>query len=285
VTYAVTYAATRAATHAATGAATYEATDAATDAATRAATDGVAYFLLRCLQQWSRFWHGGNQWSGWASFLNFFRDVVGLDIDWSTWIDAERLFRHCGPVYSHEKFVIVADRPLFIHLDEQNRPHSVDGPYMRWSDGWELHYLHGIQVSERATSGLMTAQEIRDEANAEVRRVLVERYNKKTGGSYLRDIGAKVIHEDKDALGLARRLLRIEQPGDEPFVAVEVTNSTPELDGTRKLYTFRCQPELRPLPIPGIRKEYGKPQEMTCQNAIASTYGYTGEDFVLEAQT
>lgn len=88
-----------------------------------------------------------------------------------------------------------------------------------------------------------------------------------------------MIHADTDALGLPRRLLRIEQPGDEPFLAIEVTNSTPEPDGTRKLYTFRCHPELRPLPVRGIRSDYGAPQALTCQNAIASTYGFSGKDY------
>jgi hypothetical protein len=104
-------------------------------------------------------------------------------------------------------------------------------------------------------------------------------YRTEADARYLRDVGAAVIHADVDMLGLPRRLLRIEQPGDEPFVAVEVTNSTPEPDGQRKLYTFRCHPELRPLPIRGIRADYGPEQELTCQNAIASTYGYAGADY------
>src|SRR5690606_24228480 len=105
------------------------------------------------------------------------------------------------------------------------------------------------------TAGNFTAQGCRDQPNAEGRRGVIQRYNQGDTGRYLRDIGATVIHEDTDALGLPRRLLRIEQEGDEPFVAIEVTNSTPEPDGTRKKYTFRCHPELRPLPVPGIRTE------------------------------
>jgi hypothetical protein len=98
----------------------------------------------------------------------------------------------------------------------------------------------------------------------------------------MRDVGATVIHADVDPLGLSRRLMRIDQDGDEPFVAIEVTNSTPEPDGHRKIYTFRCDPELRPLqigPHSGLPRERRPPQEMTCQNAIASTYGYLGSDY------
>jgi len=170
-------------------------------------------------------------------------------------------------------------------MDNVNRPHRIDGPYIRWRDGVELHHIHGIRVLPKVTAGEFTAQEARDEPNAEVRRVMIQRYNQGDTGRYLSDIGAKVIHEDKDALGLPRRLFRIEQDNDEPFVAIEVTNSTPEPDNSRKRYTFRCHPELRPLPVPGFRKEYGPPQEMTCVNAIASTYGYTGEEYRLEIET
>jgi hypothetical protein len=114
---------------------------------------------------------------------------------------------------------------------------------------------------------------------------MVDRYNDGDSGRYLRDIGATVIHEDVDALGLPRRLLHIEQPGDEPFVAIEVTNSSPEPDGSRKKYTFRCDPQLRPLPVKGWRDKTGEPQEMTCLNAIASTYGMTGKEYQLEIET
>jgi len=134
-------------------------------------------------------------------------------------------------------------------------------------------------------AGQLTAKQISEEPNAEVRRVLVGTYNLGDTGRYLRDLGAQVIHSDVDQLGLPRRLLRIDQPDDEPILAIEVTNSTPEPDGTRKLYTFRCHPELRPLQVPGIRTEVGKPQAMTCHNAIASTYGYRGEDFQLAVET
>ncbi len=224
-------------------------------------------------------------WSGWTAYLTFFRHIAKLPLNYAEFDHYEIGVTRAGPRFMHRKFCIVSDRPEFVYRDSASRPHRDDGPHIRWRDGVELHHLHGIRVAPRITAGRFTAQEARDEGNAEVRRVMIQRYNQGDTGRYLRDIGAVVIHEDKDALGLSRRLLRIEQAGDEPFVAIEVTNSTPEPDGTRKLYTFRCHPELRPLPVPGIRKEYGAPQEPTCQNAIASTYGYTGEDFVLEVQT
>jgi hypothetical protein len=178
---------------------------------------------------------------------------------------------------------ILVQHPSVARFDASHRLHCADGPALAWPDGYSVYAVSGIRLTpERGAAmvaGTLTATEIRDEPNAEVRRVLVAQYNAGDSGRYLRDVGAKVIHADVDALGLSRRLLRIDQEGDEPFVAVEVTNSTPEPDGHRKLYTFRCHPQLRPLPIRGIRSDYGAPQEMNCQNAIASTYGYAGADY------
>ena len=49
----------------------------------------------------------------------------------------------------HEKFCIVSDRPEFIHVDEENRPHCETGPSHRWRDGWEIYSWHGTQVPPR----------------------------------------------------------------------------------------------------------------------------------------
>jgi hypothetical protein len=42
---------------------------------------------------------------------------------------------------------------------------------------------------------------------------------------------------------------------------------------------------LRPIEIPGFRDWIGDPQEMTCQNAIASTYGVYGHEYVNAVET
>lgn len=224
-------------------------------------------------------------WSGWVSYLSFFRHVAKLPIDYSKFESYEQLAIHSGPRFMHQKFWIVADRPVEIHRDEQNRPHRIGGPHIRWRDGVEIYSLSGIRVSKRAAMGSLSAKEISQEPNAEVRRVLVQAYNRGDTGRYVRDLGAVIIHEDLDQLGLQRRLMYIDQQGDEPILAIEVTNSTPEPDGTRKKYTFRCHPELRPLQVAGIRSKLGMPQAMTCHNAIASTYGMTGEEYDLIIET
>ena len=46
----------------------------------------------------------------------------------------------------HAKFWIVSDFPTVLKQDEQNRPHSLTGPFCRWSDGWSLYAIRGVGV-------------------------------------------------------------------------------------------------------------------------------------------
>src|SRR5262249_19570843 len=117
------------------------------------------------------------------------------------------------------------------------------------------------------------------------RRVMIERYGVE---KYLRDSGSKVLHEDLDELGLPRLLVCKERPGDQPLVGVFVLNSTVDLpDGQRRRFFLRVHPELRPLlgkDENGVDR-FGEPQEMTCRNAVASTFGMRGEEYEPLIQT
>jgi hypothetical protein len=135
---------------------------------------------------------------------------------------------------------------------------------------------HGIAVpADVITSpGSITVDDIHAQQNEEVRRVMIERYGI---SRYVRDAQFDVLDADKDPLGLSRRLLK---RGD--LVVVELTNSTLDADGSRRVYHVPCHPELRPLVSD---TELGDPQRMTALNAVASTFGLRGEDYVLTAET
>ena len=250
-TYAATYdatdaatrAATYAATYAATRAATYDATDDATDDATRAAINdnwwrirgditavakefGEPKFLLECARKAYNFWQGGNQWSGWAAYLSFFRHVAKLNLDcYPKWDHWEQLTLHSGPRVVHEEFCIISDRPCILKMDDENRPHCEDGPFCQWSDGSALFAVHGVRVPwwviERPQ--LITIERIQNETNAEVRRVMIQKFGT---DRFLRESGAKLVHSDSYG-----NLYRQEIRDDEPLMMVEVLNSTPESDG------------------------------------------------------
>ncbi len=269
---AATGAATSAATDAATRAATYAATSAAIDAATSAAIDaatlGTTNFFLACAQNWYRMYQGGNMWSAYDCYLTAMRDVIGLRLPehekYAAW---EACAKEGGFRIMHEEFCMVSDRPELLTIDEQNRPHNAVGPSHRWRDGWSLYYWHGVRIPyERRhiieAPSTITVAEIEAETNAEVRRVMIERYG---ADRYVRDSGAMIMHsvpDDHPLIGLrGAKLYRKNVPDDESIYCVDVANSTPEPDGSIKRYMLRVDPNA-----------YGGRAAQDCIAAIASTW-------------
>jgi len=74
---------------------------------------------------------------------------------------------------------------------------------------------------------------------------------------YLKESGAVVL--DASDYGT---LYKADMGEDEPIVMVEVTNSTPEPDGSFKHYTIRVDPTLE-----------------RALDAVAWTFGMTGEEY------
>ena len=282
-TYVATHAATRAATHAATAAATgdatHAATDVATDAATRAATGDEAQlfariareilgpehalFGLQCAQLWYNLYQGGNMWSYWDCYLTAARDILGLRLPSHEAYDAwERCAKNGGFRLVHEKFCMVSDFPERLKVDEQNRPHSADGPSHRWRDGWSLYYWHGVKVTEQIVMrpSTLTAQQIANEPNTEVRRVMVERM---TPAKYIKEAGAKLVHQDKRG-----KLWRAERKDDSPLEMIEVIDSTPQPDGIAKTYFLRVKPGCK-----------------TATEAVAWSFGKTAKEWKPQVET
>jgi hypothetical protein len=115
----------------------------------------------------------------------------------------------------------------------------------------------------------LTVKDIRQEKNAEVRRVMLTRYG---WARFIVDSGAKRIAEDEFG-----ELYRTEIINDEPLVMVKVMNATAEPDGSYKPYFLRVDPELRLLLRDG---SLGNAQQISALNAVASTFGLTGAEYL-----
>src|SRR5208337_1390196 len=153
-----------------------------------------------------------------------------------------------------------------------------------YSDGWGVYAWHGLRVPRQLIERPeeLSIAAIDGEQNAELRRVMIERY---TLERYVRDSGATVVHEDRDALGLPRRLLRktLTEIGD--VLLLDVQNSSLEPDGSRRSHLLPCHPALRPIPPAGFGLPLGEPQALTCHNAVASTFYLRGEEYAPEVET
>lgn len=155
--------------------------------------------------------------------------------------------------YRHHCFL--SERPVELRLDEQGRLHQARGPAIVYADGFSLHALHGVIVAaDRVHPERITVDAIDKEANAEVRRSMLELYGHER---YLRDGGMTLV--SRDACGeLYRRAYR----DDEPLVLVRVVNSTPEPDGSHRRYVLRVPPSMR-----------------TAREAVAWTFGFEPRDY------
>jgi hypothetical protein len=200
-----------------------------------------------------QFWPGGWHWGG--AWTSFFREVCDLELPGDLW-DHARAYE--GTIESacwwwpHTHFVMVCNRPQEIHREQvapkgwsSHRLHREDGPAVRFADGWSMWAIHGVRVTEQIVMApeTLTVEQIDAEQNAEVKRVMLERFG---FDRWVRDKGARERGRDTDSIGKERILW--EAPGeteDEPLVVVQVTNSTPEPDGEHKSYWLRVPPETR----------------------------------------
>ena len=198
--------------------------------------------------------------ANWLAWLDYFERAVGLKF--ATPISGLlESGRSCGWYWPYSGAVLFTERPTRLRRDTQHRLHSGDGAAIQYPDDWGIWAWHGVrvprQVIEQPES--LNPQDVVKEPNAEVRRVMVERLGV---DRFLAGVKAKVRHEDNDSLGHKRRLLEVAQREDEELVAVEVTNSTREPDGTWKSYILRVPPAMR-----------------TCAQAVAWTFDLSDREY------
>jgi len=246
---------------------------------------GLGQLGAQYIQHAYRMWHSGGMSASSEAFIDFLVNVMGEPVTqgipaWSHWRDS--LFSGGGR-FMHESFVVCCDFPTILSFDDRNRPHNDTGPHAAWSDGVAIYYIHGVMMPAYVveTPSSITAQQVLDQMNAEVRRVMIDRM---TPEKFILDANAVVVDKDLDGYGFPRRLLRAVFPNDEPLIMVEVTNSTPEPDGTRRLYHLRVDPMA-----------YDGRASTECLAAIASTFRLkreglplaftTPEDYKLEVET
>ncbi|MFB4420192.1 DUF6745 domain-containing protein [Streptomyces sp. QL37] len=170
--------------------------------------------------------------------------------------------RHAGWWWPYEHAVVISERPGELHRDEAGRLDRGDGPALAYPDGFALYAWRGMPVPVEFLDGLanLTPERIRAEENAELRRVMLEYYGY---DRYLAESGAEPVHRDESGI-----LWRIAMEGDEDVVMVEVVNSTPEPDGTHRVYWLRVPPRTR-----------------TAKEGVAWTFGIEGDAYAPVRQT
>lgn len=175
-----------------------------------------------------------------------------LEVDWASMELASSVFAFSA----FERVCFVCDNDRKVTFDDRGRAHSEVGPALEFPDGYKLFAWHGVVVPQDVIEQPETinVERIESERNAEVRRVLIERFGAER---FILESGAYLM--DADYCG---NLYSKSLSGDEPLVMVEVTNSTAEPDGTLKRYYLRVPPEVT-----------------SAREAVAWTFGMREEEY------
>jgi hypothetical protein len=103
-----------------------------------------------------------------------------------------------------------------------------------------------LNITRRVWPARITTAAIDSERNAEVRRVMIERYRhgEEVSGAaaYIRDAEGERLDHDERYGTLWRR--DFSSWDDEPIMMLEVVNAMSEPDGSRKHYWLRVPPEM-----------------------------------------
>jgi hypothetical protein len=197
----------------------------------------------------------GIAWIGTADLLlsAFPEHLQRRQSDVSIWID---LAHSAGSIICLDGIAFVCEKPTALHLTDRRRLHDTTAAALTFSDGFAEYAWQGVLVPpfviEEPESITPTTIETCD--NAEVRRVMLERYGT---AKYLLDGQIQPVQEDDFGT-----LFRKEMRGDEALVMVKVVNSTPEPDGTYRNYFLRVPPNME-----------------TAKQAVAWTFGLDEQQY------
>ena len=242
--------------------------DAVSDAVDVAVRDAVHYAVDGAVHDavdgavrrgYSRYLGGG--WSWWVSYQassTYFRDVCDLELPGDLW-DRSRAYQltteNAGLWWPHRRFVIACDRPQEIHREQvrprgwrSHRLHNDSGPAISWRDGWALYFVHGIRVTEQIVMRpeTITVQQILKESNAEVRRIMCERYG---WARFADDAQLRLVDEKPDPANEPNVLRLWDLPSEfqvfgTPVRLMTCTNATPERDGTVRTFGLTVPVEI-----------------------------------------
>jgi hypothetical protein len=144
------------------------------------------------------------------------------------------------------------------------------------SDIVDLYFWHGVLVPAFVIRrpDLITIANINQEINAEVRRVMIERYRhgEEIHGSaaFIRDAGGECLDHDERYGTLWRRRIpgSAHIPDDEAIVMIEVVNRTREPDGRFRHHWLRVPPTMQ-----------------TAREAVAWTFNMPAQQYAPEIET
>lgn len=189
---------------------------------------------------------GGQWWLGWQAHTSYFRSICRLRLPGDLWARDRAYARaqsYTGWWWPHAQFVMVCDRPSVMAVEKvpqsgwaSYRLHAAGGPALRWRDGEQNHFFHGLAVPSWVTEN-PTVDMIAREANVEVRRAGIESMG---WDRFTVEAELKLIAKSPDPGNPGQEIFLYRAGevwgGDEEVNVAVVTNGTIERDGTRRKF-------------------------------------------------
>ena len=116
--------------------------------------------------------HDSNLWS----FYDYFREVCGLKEETEKLLPLMNLAKETGWHLFYKEIVILSEKPVEIYRDEQHRLHNLNGPAIKWNDGYSLYSINGLRVPEyicMTSKENFTKEMFLKEENVDFRRCLL----------------------------------------------------------------------------------------------------------------
>jgi hypothetical protein len=213
---------------------------------------------LRALLGWQGFRHNaiGQHDLSWLATYDYYRNVLGLIAETEPLLGLTQMATGLGWAQPHEHTCWLADRPNLLRGDTSGRLHDASGPALRFADGWSVWAWKGVEVPSWVIEQpeQITLASIDLESNVQVRRCMIEIM---TPQRYVRLGGAVRVAEDETGI-----LWRKAWLASDTWSAVEVTNATPEPDGTHRRFFLQVPANTR-----------------TAREAVAWTYGLRADKY------
>ena len=200
----------------------------------------------------------------WLKYHVFYRDVLkheGLEK-----LQLLEPMLKVGWFLMCDDLCIVSQKPVYIGLSG-TRLHAENRKALEFADGKGIYAWKGVLLKEKTHGWIITNPEkitvddIMKENNAEIRRVMLERFG---FDRFFEEADSKLLDDDPKH----GKLYEIALPDDEPIKLLKVINSTAEPDGTFKEYI---------LPVPEDMQ--------TSLQARAWTFDCDPKEFEFEVET
>lgn len=130
-------------------------------------------------------------------------------------------------------FVMISQRPTLLCKDNLNRLHNDKGPAVQYADGFSVYAHHGVRVPKDIIEdpAAITLERIQEERNSEIARVMLLQFGEERFLNQFTPIG-----DPWRGSQLYEAVL-----GDRTLARIRCLNSTPEPDGTTKVYWLKVE--------------------------------------------